>query len=80
MDVDAPSNGAPPGTVPANGRVYESEDDDEPLIIKRHTPASPQLLRPAPVQSVPQAAPGAHAAPRAAVGGLPAGEGGLRER
>lgn len=67
MEVDPAPNGAP---APSNGH-YDSEDDDAPLVFKRHSPASPQLLKPV-VQSVPQAASGSRGAAQSGVTGVSA--------
>ncbi|GAQ80759.1 DNA topoisomerase I [Klebsormidium nitens] len=67
MEVDAVPNGAP---APSNGH-YDSDDDDAPLVFKRHTPASPQLLKP-PVQNVPQIASGGHVSAQSGVTGVSA--------
>jgi hypothetical protein len=66
MEMDNAANGVPPRPAPSNGYADDSEDDDAPLVFKRHAPSSPQLQKPAAVHGAPHppaaAAHGAHAA------------------
>jgi DNA topoisomerase-1 len=66
MEMDNAANGVLPRPAPSNKYAEDSEDDDAPLVFKRHALSSPQLQKPAAVHGAPHppaaAAHGGHAA------------------